>query len=70
MKSIAKVSLLFALIIAGRYLQPAAPATAFARSVASSRPALPPVLTRYVALASTKPAVRPQANRPAQGYFL
>ncbi|RZK13599.1 MAG: hypothetical protein EOO56_26740 [Hymenobacter sp.] len=70
MKSFAKVSLLFALILTGRYLQLTAPATALARPVASSGPALPQVLTRYVAVVSTKPAMLPQAAQPVRGYFL
>ena len=70
MKSFAKVGLLFALIIAGRYLQPVAPASVAARPTSIPR-TLPLALARY-----TNPP-KPEQNQPAptqsqqpNGYFL
>ena len=73
MKSFAKISSLFALIIIGRYLQPAAIAP-----VATTRPtatiqALPLALARYTAtpLLTSNPG-QPQAAKmqSPNGYFL
>ena len=68
MKSFAKVSVLFALIILGRYLQPVLP-TPLANRPALPTQVLPVVLARYTSvpqLQFTK-LVQPQ---PATGYFL
>ncbi|RZK27868.1 MAG: hypothetical protein EOO63_12495 [Hymenobacter sp.] len=71
MKSFAKVSLLFGLIVLGRYLQPTAPAPTLAFATAGSTPALPSVLTRYVALSPKQlPYSYHYNTQPAQGYFL
>lgn len=68
MKSFAKVSLLFALIIVGRYLQPTASAPLATRPVPTAQ-VLPLALARY----TTSP--KPQHNQPqdeelSNGYFL
>lgn len=68
MKSFAKVTLLFALIITGRYLQPVAPSTVATRPAPSTQ-ALPLALARYTM------APVPVQNLPAQspatpGYYL
>ncbi|MBJ6145032.1 hypothetical protein [Hymenobacter sp. BT559] len=76
MKSFAKISSLFALIIIGRYLQPAAIAP-----LATTRPstptvqALPLALARYTSTPLLKPKPIPEQAQTAQsqasrGYFL
>jgi len=70
MKSFAKVGLLFALIITGRYLQPVASSSVAARPATASH-ALPLELARYIntpQLEQNQPTPL-QTPRP-QGYFL
>jgi hypothetical protein len=71
MKSFTKLSLLFALIIIGRYMQPAATASLAIRpaSVVSAQ-ALPLVLARYTAPPQFS-TIQPQKNTQAlQAYYL
>jgi hypothetical protein len=70
MKSFAKIGLLFALIITGRYLQPAATASVAAHSAPTPR-TLPLALARYTN--PTQPEqMQPAPMQPQQptGYFL
>jgi hypothetical protein len=70
MKSFAKIGLLFALIITGRYLQPAATVSVVAHSASVPR-TLPLALARYTN--PTQPEqMQPAPLRPQQptGYFL
>jgi hypothetical protein len=70
MKSFAKVGLLFALIITGRYLQPAASPSVAARPATTPR-ALPLALARYTNL--TQPEqnqTTPNQPQQPEGYFL
>ena len=71
MKAFAKLSLLFALIITGRYMQPAATATLATRpaSIVNTQ-ALPLVLARYTAPPQLS-VIRPQKNTQASyAYYL
>jgi hypothetical protein len=70
MKSFAKIGLLFALIITGRYLQPAATASVAAHSAPTPR-TLPLALARYTN--PTQPEQMQHAPMQPQqptGYFL
>lgn len=69
MKSFAKVSVLFALIITGRYMQPAAPATVATRPAPAATQALPLVLARYTAAPQSQLTVTRQYP-PASAYYL
>ena len=65
MNSFAKVTLLFALIITGRYLQPTASAPLATRPAPAATQALPLVLARYTAAPRLQAAAtrqRPQAT--------
>ena len=68
MKSFAKVSLLFTLIILGRYLQPTAPAP-LAASPAPTKQVLPLALARYTTTPKPKSTL-PQDDQVPTGYFL
>ncbi|MGI4742208.1 MAG: hypothetical protein ACRYG7_44185 [Janthinobacterium lividum] len=68
MKSFAKFSLLFALIIVGRYLQPMASAP-LATRVTPATQVLPLALARYTATPSLPPTLR-QPAQPPRSYFL
>ena len=75
MKSFAKLSLLFALIIIGRYLQPAVIAPLATTHLAPTVQALPLALARYTStplLQTQTYPEQPQAvqTQPLQGYFL
>lgn len=75
MKSFAKISLLFALIITGRYLQPAATASIATTRPASSVQVLPLALARYTSTPLLQPQPDPGQTQSAQmqspnGYFL
>ena len=69
MKSFAKLSLLFALVICGRYIQPAAFATQ-APSSAPSVPTLPLTLTHYSTPSQKAHIPQPPATQPKSDYFL
>jgi hypothetical protein len=71
MKAFAKLSLLFALIITGRYMQPAATATLATRPASLvNTQALPLVLARYAAPPKFA-AIQSQKNTSAlQAYYL
>ncbi len=70
MKSFAKVGLLFALIITGRYLQPAASASVAARPATTLR-TLPLALARYTNPAQPMPdQPAPASSQQPTGYFL
>jgi hypothetical protein len=71
MKSFAKLSLLFALIITGRYMQPTAIATLATQSASAvNTQALPLVLARYTT-APQLSAIQPQKNTtPLHAYYL
>jgi hypothetical protein len=71
MKAFAKLSLLFALIITGRYMQPAATAKLATRPASAINiQALPLVLTRYAAPLQLS-VVQSQKNTQAlQAYYL
>ena len=70
MKSFAKVGLLFALIITGRYLQPAA-TSSVAASPATPTRTLPLALARYINTPQSEQsqAIPTQSQQP-EGYFL
>ena len=65
MKSFAKISLLFALIIAGRFVQPTATA-----SLATRPAAVSPAFTHYVAPIESTVISQHSASKPSRGYFL
>ena len=75
MKSFAKISSLFALIIIGRYLQPEVNASlATARPVPAAQ-VLPLALARYTSTPLLNSRLNPEQTQPAQmqsprGYFL
>jgi hypothetical protein len=70
MKSFAKVGLLFALIITGRYLQPAASPSVAARPATVHR-ALPLALARYTNPPKTEQnQLDPISPQQPTGYFL
>jgi hypothetical protein len=70
MKSFAKVGLLFALIITGRYLQPAASPSVAARPAITHR-ALPLALARYTNPPQTgENQLTPTSSQQPTGYFL
>ena len=71
MKSFAKVSLLFALIIVGRYLQPTAPAALATRPAPAAQVLpLPLALARYNTSPKPKPSHPVQDEQLSNGYFL
>jgi hypothetical protein len=70
MKSFAKIGLLFALIITGRYLQPAASPSVAARPATTHR-ALPLALARYTnPTQAEQNQVAPIPSQQPTGYFL
>lgn len=71
MKSFVKISLLFALIITGRYLQPTATATLAARPAApTSAQALPLVLARYTTTPQLSATRLSQSAHASSAYYL
>lgn len=75
MKSFAKISSLFALIIFGRYLQPAATASLATTRPASTVQVLPLALARYTSTPLLQAQADPGQPQPTRlqaprGYFL
>jgi hypothetical protein len=75
MKSFAKISLLFALIITGRYLQPAVATSLATTHPVSTTQVLPLVLARYTSTPLLGAQANPEHSQPtqmrsSQGYFL